>query len=189
MRQRTALRSLPSARWRRGSLGGSCRTRILSLRPFDQLPVKPRPQDSHRTNARSGKSGCARCRGAVGSARFDKIAWTGTVRPLCSYSSTTIAAIVSARRRTRSTSSSVGIPISLDLPFHHLVEVAELVAPCGGRRVLRIGQERVQQHEPTNQPTTVLRPHGRRGRWLRRRAFLAHELQRPVRMGNRRDPD
>lgn len=35
------------------------------MRPFDQLPVRPRAQDSQRTKPRNGKSGCARCRGAV----------------------------------------------------------------------------------------------------------------------------
>ena len=36
-----------------------------SLRPFDQLPVRPRPHDLQRTKARSGKSGWARCFGVA----------------------------------------------------------------------------------------------------------------------------
>ena len=47
-----------------------------TLRPFDQLPVRPRPQDSQRTKARSGKSGCARCCGVVLGTRPDNTACT-----------------------------------------------------------------------------------------------------------------
>lgn len=47
----------------------------------------------------------------------------------------------------------VRIPVGRDVAFHHLVEVAELVALGAEPVVLLVGQDGIQQHEPTNQPT------------------------------------
>ncbi len=47
----------------------------------------------------------------------------------------------------------VRIPVARDIALHRLVEVAELVALGAEPVVLGVGQDRIQQHEPTNQPT------------------------------------
>lgn len=45
------------------------------------------------------------------------------------------------------------IPVGRDVTLHRLVEVPELVALGAKPVVLLVGQDGIQQHEPTNQPT------------------------------------
>ena len=65
------LRTLPKVRLGPRLLRTATSSR-KPLRPFDQLPVGPRPQDSQRPKARNGESGCARCCGVALGTRPDK---------------------------------------------------------------------------------------------------------------------